>query len=40
MPQNERCDALATAAADSKDLIPDPGLIKENASETPAMFRN
>lgn len=25
-PQNERCDALATAAADSDDLIPDPGL--------------
>lgn len=40
MPQNERCDALATAAADSRDLIPDPGLIEENASETPAMFRN
>ena len=40
MPQNERGDALATAAADSRDLIPDPGLIEENASETPAMFRN
>ena len=25
-PQNERCDALATAAADSDNLIPDPGL--------------
>ena len=25
-PQNERCDALATAAADSDRLIPDPGL--------------
>ena len=25
-PQNERCDALATAAADSPDLIPDPGI--------------
>ena len=24
-PQNERCDALATAAADSDRLIPDPG---------------
>ena len=25
-PQNERCDALATAAADSDNLIPDPGV--------------
>lgn len=25
-PQNERCDALATTAADSGDLIPDPGM--------------
>ncbi len=25
-PQNERCDTLATTAADSGDLIPDPGL--------------
>lgn len=25
-PQNERCDALATAAADSSDRIPDPGV--------------
>ena len=25
-PGNERCDALATAAADSADLIPDPGV--------------
>lgn len=24
-PMNERCDALATAAADSEDLIEDPG---------------
>ena len=24
--QNERCDTLATSAADSDDLIPDPGL--------------
>ena len=24
--KNERCDALATAAADSPDLIPDPGI--------------
>ena len=25
-PQNERCDALATGAADGKDLITDEGL--------------
>lgn len=25
-PQNERCDALACAAADGGDLIPDPGI--------------
>ncbi len=25
-PENERCDALATQAADSDDLIPDPGV--------------
>ncbi len=25
-PQNERCDELATSAADSDDLIPDPGV--------------
>jgi len=25
-PMNERCDALATAAADSDDLIEDPGI--------------
>ena len=25
-PQNERCDVLATRAADSADLIPDPGV--------------
>jgi ribonuclease HI len=25
-PQIERCDALATTAADSGDLIPDPGM--------------
>ena len=24
-PENERCDALATAAADREDRIPDPG---------------
>ncbi len=26
-PQNERCDALATGAADGKDLIEDAGLV-------------
>lgn len=25
-PQNERCDALATGAADGEDLIPDEGI--------------
>lgn len=25
-PQNERCDELATSAADSEDLIDDPGI--------------
>ena len=25
-PHNERCDKLATAAADSDNLIPDPGI--------------
>ena len=29
-PQNERCDTLATAAADGKDLIEDTGLARNS----------
>ncbi len=29
-PQNERCDTLATTAADGKDLIEDTGLARNS----------